>query len=404
MSSLLAENTLPKPIEGFDLVDRLLERARKQSMARAKEELLNVGRVCEEILIALAQALYRPAIHEPRQGAKPGASPIRRLAAYIDSELPGSINAPTRTLAKSSLETAESLQQLGTDNVKTAALCVHATTSLVNILRTQAGQDEMKHTVADLCERYLESQKVVGTHRYVLEMLSRMDIGKKIANQLTAEDLIAHCGLRREKVSAATINQDVVYLRGVFTTAKDVWNMPISLDAFEEAKRWLHRLDLVSKSTRRTRRPDGNELQILLDHFGQLERDGRTKIPMTDIIKFALYTGLRIGRICELTWSDIEEKKEQFIAPALAIIEKHRKFKVSDRVFPYLSTTVSANYTTAKRQREIKNLRFNDLRREAVIRLYYEEGKSVDEIAETIGRLDLNSVRRDIVEAAADYK
>lgn len=49
----------------------------------------------------------------------------------------------------------------------------------------------------------------------------------------------------------------------------------------------------------------------------------------------------------------------------------------------------------AKERLGIENLRFQDLRREAAIRLY-GDGYKLEQIAEVTGRLDLNTLLRDI--------
>src|SRR5687768_16708398 len=91
---------------GFKSAEMLLERARNLARSSDQEELRDVGRTCEEIIISLAQALYVGRLHEPKVGAKPGASPKRRLECYLEVELSGVQYAGARALAKSSLDSA----------------------------------------------------------------------------------------------------------------------------------------------------------------------------------------------------------------------------------------------------------------------------------------------------------
>jgi len=407
--------TLANPLQGFDSIERLLERARKHAAAGTKEDLLEVGRLSEQVVIELAHELYRPAVHEPRQGPKPGASPKRRLDAYIDVELSGQGNLASRALAKSALESADSLQQLGTDDYKSAALCLQATTSLVGVLRIAAGAETTEYTVAELIARFLDSRKLGSSHRYTLERLARSELAKKSASKITADDLIEHCRARRQTAQAATVMHDVVGLRGVFNTAKTVWNLNVALGAFDEAKRWLTKLQLVGISTPRTRRPTGEELDKLLDFLEKQDSDPRTKIFMRDLVLFALYSGLRRGEICALKWSDLDRENRtckvpgvrepvKIVSPAWEIIERQRKRSLNrDRIFPYNDKSAGARYTLAKKHLGIENLRFNDLRREAAIRLYYKEGYSVEDVSKIVGRMDLNTLNRDIAQAAPDF-
>lgn len=407
----------PRQIEVFELAERLLERGRQHSAGTTKESLLEVGRALEEVLITLAQHLYRPTKHEPRHGPKPGASAKRRLDAYIDVELTGPRNEPSRSLAKSSLETADSLLQIGTEDVRTAAVCLQAVTSLVNVLRITTGpQQPVDLTIRELIATYLKARPELGeTHRLILMRAADMDIGQKRVSELTAEDVIKHCEVRRRTTKASTVNQDILFLRGVLTMARDVWTMDISLEAFDEAKRWLEKRDVIGKAERRTRRPTADELDRLLDHFEKQDRNPRTRIPMRDFTLFALYSGIRRGAISELKWNDLDEGAHtckvpgfreplQIAPPAWAIIEKQRSRRVDDRIFPYDGKSVGKRYIDAKHYLGIKGLRFQDLRREAAIRLHYEHKLTIEQVAKSIGRTDLNTLRRDILEAAGDYK
>jgi integrase len=400
----------PTPLSGFDLIDRHLERARKQAVAQTAAELLNVGRITEDVIIVLAQTLYVAARHEPTQGPRPGADPRRRLDAYIDTEFSGSLRAATRTLAKSLLETADSLQKAGTDNAKSATLCLLASTNLVNVLRLETGQDKIQFTVRDLCQRYLDTHELGTSPRYMLQLIAGMEIGNKVASKLTADDIIEHCKTRREKVSASTVRTGLYCLRSVLKTAKDVWNIPVAMDAFAEAQRWLDRYELAGASKPRTRRPTNDELERLLAYFE--EQDKRSKIPMKVLTEFALYSGRRLGEICSLRWSDVHEEsrtcavpgsKERFklLGRAWEIVEERRPYRSGERIFPYGARSASQRYVEAKHTLGIEGLEFRDLRREAAKRLY-EQGYSIEEISKVIGRSDLNSLRRDVADAAIE--
>lgn len=409
----------PAPsIDGFDGIERLLDRARTHAAARTKDDLLEIGRISEQIIIELAQLLYRPTRHEPRDGPRPGTSPKRRLEAYIDVEMAGQSNGASRSLAKSMLESADGLQQLGTDDYKSAALCLHATASLVAVLRIAAGAETTDYTVAELIAKFLESRQLGTSHRYTLQRVAASEIGKKQASKLTSDDLIEHCKSRRNTAQAATVMHDYVVLRGVFQAAKNVWNLEVPLGIFNEARPWLRKLGLVSVSKPRTRRPTGEELESLLDLLERQDRDPKAKIKMRDLVLFALYSGLRRGEICKLKWADLDAEGRtckvpgardpiKIVGPAWDVIERQRERQRGlneERIFPYNDKSVGARYTLAKKGLGIENLRFNDLRREAVVRLHYKDGYSVDEISRIIGRMDLNSIRRDIDEAALDFE
>jgi integrase len=155
-------------------------------------------------------------------------------------------------------------------------------------------------------------------------------------------------------------------------------------------------------------------LQRLVDYFNTPNKRGKHReIPMRDIMEFSLWTARRIGEICDLRWSDLNETRthckvrvtepsgtvREHVFPlygkARDIIMRQPQKPGEPRIFPHNAKSASAAYTNAKKRVGIENLRFDDLRRECAIRLK-ESGHSVEQIAEVTGRMDLNSLFRDI--------
>jgi hypothetical protein len=84
-------------------------------------------------------------------------------------------------------------------------------------------------------------------------MLAREPIGAKVAAELGAHDIIEHCRSRRanDRVCAATVTQDLTFLRGPLGYASVGWGMAnVSVRAIKEAMPMLEKLQLVGKSGR----------------------------------------------------------------------------------------------------------------------------------------------------------
>jgi integrase len=258
-------------------------------------------------------------------------------------------------------------------------------------------------TVAELIEFYIrdvgQMQTFGASHLYALRRLQRHWIGAKVAAELTSGDIIQFCRERqKDGACPATVNQDVVFIRGPLKMARIMWGVPASLAPIEEATPLLSKLNLIGKSTPRDRRPNKEELETLLAYFREQDRHANAEIPMAIITEFQVASGRRISETCRLRWEDINYEEKTILVRDLKDPKRKKgtgnhavapllgraweiimaQPKVSDRIFPYSSKSCSARYTLAKRRLGIKNLRLHDSRREAISRLL-EQGYSVPE-------------------------
>jgi integrase len=256
-------------------------------------------------------------------------------------------------------------------------------------------------TVRELIEFYIRDVGTMQTlgvsHMYALRSLQRRTIGSKIAAELTSSDIIQHCRERQvEGACPATVNQDVVFLRGPLKMARIMWGVPASPAAIVEAMPLLQKLHLIGKSVPRERRPNDEEIAKLLDYFR--EQDKRSLIPMATITEFQIASGRRISETCRLLWEDINHEDRTILVRDLKDPKRKKgtgnhavapllgraweivmaQPKVAPRIFPYNSKSCSARYTLAKNELGIKGLRLHDSRREAISRLL-EQGYSVPE-------------------------
>jgi hypothetical protein len=124
---------------------RVLGEARRQLAGAATEEQLRiVGNVCRDVLIELAQAVYRPERHAPKDKALSTTDAEGMLAAYITVELAGGTNEETRKLTKAAESLANATTHRRNPTKRDAALCVEAVGFLARVLALieQARSDE----------------------------------------------------------------------------------------------------------------------------------------------------------------------------------------------------------------------------------------------------------------------
>lgn len=161
-------------------------------------------------------------------------------------------------------------------------------------------------TIAKLIERYIafvEQDKPLGDSKGILQ---RSRLGELPLAELSTAHIIAHCRDRRAQgTKPQTVNQDVIYLGGVLKCAKPYFNLSEDLTEYEQAKAQLRSLGLVSKSAERDRRLQPGELAAFLAAAQATVHKGF--IPIADIVRFAIATGMRQGEIVGLRWADLNE-------------------------------------------------------------------------------------------------
>jgi hypothetical protein len=129
------------PPTGWRRVDRAVGEVRNRlAAARNEEQFQAVGLLCREALISLAQAVYTREKHPPLDGVEPSHTDAKRmLGSYIAIELARGVNEETRKHARSALDLANALQHRRTATFRDAAMCVEATTTVINVIAIVAG-------------------------------------------------------------------------------------------------------------------------------------------------------------------------------------------------------------------------------------------------------------------------
>jgi integrase len=269
-------------------------------------------------------------------------------------------------------------------------------------------------TLAELIRWYINTFETVSrwqrskqTH---LEFLERHSLSKIEVLTLTSADLIRHVQTRRaDGAGPATVLNDLIWIGVVLRAAKSVKELPVVPEIVQQARSACRELRLVAKPKKRTRRPTADELKRLREHFKS--RDRRATIPMLAVMEFAITSARRESEICRLEWRDNDETaRTGLVRDAKHPTGKdgnHRRFKytpeawalvsaqpeTSDRIFPYDAKSVGAAFTRACHLLGIQDLRFHDLRHEAISRLF-ERGYQIHEVAQFTLHESWNELKR----------
>lgn len=255
--------------------------------------------------------------------------------------------------------------------------------------------------------------KIGRSKRYSLQMIKDCDISLVSTDELKAKHIVDFCKDRKlSGASKSTIAVDVSNLRSVLRSAEALYDISIDESAIVKAMPTLHTLGLVGKGEIRTRRPAVREIAQLRNGLkARQERQGAL-IPFVDIFDFSILSCMRIGEICRITWDDLNEQeawvwvrdrkdprkkdgnhmKVPLLGGALDIILRQPQTN-DPRIFPFNERSVTAGFQRVRNKLGIEDLRYHDLRREGASRLF-EQGYTVDKVAQVTGHRDLNTLWR----------
>ncbi len=270
-------------------------------------------------------------------------------------------------------------------------------------------------TLADLIDRYtreLYPVKPWGRSKSADLARLKLDLGHHPVGALSSHVLMAHFRKRLDKGKGRmTSSSQLGYLVGVLRIARTLWQLDVPLQAAEDARTALTSVGLNAKSKRRDRRVSDREIKKLLDHF----EGEKSIVPMAEIVRFCLASGMRISEVCRLEWADLNTPNKTIIVrnrkhpkdklgndqtvPLLnatgfdAYEVANRQPHLGPRIFAVNPRTVSAYFTHAVDALKLPDLRLHDLRHEAISRLF-DAGYRIEQVALVSGHRDWAMLKR----------
>lgn len=263
--------------------------------------------------------------------------------------------------------------------------------------------------LADVIDKYVtQSEREIGrTKAQVLRTIKTYDIADMRCSEITSADLLSF--VQAIPAGPATRQNYLSHLGAIFAIARPAWGYPLDQQAIKDAFAVAKRLGVTAKGRSRDRRPTLEELDRLMNHFGDVKAKRPGSIPMQRIIPFAIFSTRRQEEIIRIQWDDYEGDRVlvrdmkhpgeklgndtwcDLPPEASAIIEAMPKRE--DRIFPYTTDAISAAFTRACQVLGIDDLHFHDLRHDGVSRLF-EMGKTIPQAASVSGHRSWQSLKR----------
>lgn len=260
-----------------------------------------------------------------------------------------------------------------------------------------------KMTLPQLFDTYVQQSAAHGNAmgEAIEGMFTRLSAHRNLATLLVSQadhrTIKAYCIARKveDGVSITTIQGEFVRIDLALKHVGD-WLGWTKFNPLEGLRAKLRKENLIADSNERKRRPRGDELPRIIDYLMDreveaLERGDKNVIPMADLVRFASVNAFRRGEIATLRWDDRTENgihcwrkdatckeespttkkgKRLCLVPLLdaarEVLERQPRVDGQPLIFPYKPDTVSHRFTEACKALGIIDLRFHDLRHEAI--------------------------------------
>ena len=250
-------------------------------------------------------------------------------------------------------------------------------------------------TLADLIKRYRDT--VVPRHKSslnetaVLNAFLRHPTASLRLSELGPVHFAAYRDERLKRAKPGTIIRELGLIQHALEVARKEWGIPIAANPVKGITK--------PKADRpRDRRLQEGEWALVQQSFETCRN------PYIEaVVRFAIETGMRRGEILRAKWCDINRAEGTLHIPitknghprtipltpgAQKVLEGIAgEHKATDLVFPVSCEAIKLVWQRLVRRAGIANLRFHDLRHEAVSR-FFEMGLSVPEVALISGHKD----------------
>jgi integrase len=246
-------------------------------------------------------------------------------------------------------------------------------------------------TLRDLLNRY--SQEVTPFKKGQLQEQGRI---RRLLNDPISDCrlvtlspmLIAHFRDRRIKDGVRAAQIDLILIRHCIKIARIEWGVTIQSNPVDGVR-------IPNGVKRRERRLQTGEFELLQEAAAQC-----INTLIWPCVEFAIETGMRRSEILSILWRNVDLDRRIVLLPdtknghkrevpltqrATAIIKETTP--IDERVFPTTDYSIRHGWDRLIRRAGISNLRFHDLRHEAISR-FFELGLSVPEVAAISGHKD----------------
>tara|TARA_R100001594_G_scaffold122239_1_gene158342 strand:- start:283 stop:1263 length:981 start_codon:yes stop_codon:yes gene_type:complete len=242
-----------------------------------------------------------------------------------------------------------------------------------------------KTSLKQLLQRYeteVSSKKRTKQDPYLIKNICKHEFVDKMLSQISSSDIANFRDKRLELVSPSSVNRELSIISDTIRKAIDEWKCYVKENPVKPGLR-------LKENPSRTRRLLPGEYEKLMS---SCQKNWAFWCP---IIDFAIHTAMRRGELLKITWEmvDLEKKFIHLPAPitktnktrnvplqphAIEILRKMPR-SLNGKIFPIGLKNFERSWNSICKRAGISGLRFHDLKREAISRLF-EKGLSISEV------------------------
>ena len=248
-------------------------------------------------------------------------------------------------------------------------------------------------TLSELIDRYVQevlpSKKAYVQEKSAIELFREEPFAKIKLSKLTGNEIQRYAQKRLSTVTADTFLRQFGVFRHMINIARSRWGIPVS-------EALVTSVSLPSPSKGRTRRLVGEEGLRLMSSARECENDY-----LEAVITIALETAMRQSEILRIQEQHINFELRTLLIPetkngkprtiplsklAFSILST-RVLSERGLIFPHTSSALRQSWRRLVKRIDIEDLRFHDLRHEAISRLF-EKGLNLAEVMLISGHTD----------------
>ena len=255
-------------------------------------------------------------------------------------------------------------------------------------------------TVGDLLARYAREvtpkKKSAGTEAGLIRQLQRRSFSDESLQAASPTLFASYRDERLREVSSASVRREFDILHNVFAVAQSEWTLPLKENPVASVKK-------PAPSRARERRLSKKEESALLEACGAM----RNK-ELRPFVILAIETGMRRSELVSLEWRNVDLEGRVAHLPdtkngdsrdvplssrAVTTFRELASNSGSRYVFASSQNALRLSWEHARQRAGLTDVRFHDLRHEAVSRLF-EKGLNVVEVGTISGHKELRMLRR----------